>query len=180
MAGIPFVRRPSRVDEVPLSGAGAGEAVSHWARAKAEDVLSSGEASGPVLGADTMVLAGNGLLGKPGGAEEAARMLERLSGDWHTVVGGVCILYPAAEIDMELVERTRVLFRELSRAEILSYVASGEPMDKAGAYGIQGLGSLLVRRIEGCYFNVMGLPLASMVEALGERLRTGAGGAEER
>lgn len=121
-----------------------------------------------VIGADTVVVVDGYVLGKPGNEREAISMLQRLSGREHTVVTGIAV-YQAASHKLESAhEETRVWFRDLDWAEIEGYVLSGEPLDKAGAYGIQGLGAALVRRIEGCYFNVVGLPVARLVEMLKE------------
>lgn len=171
MIGIPFVQIPGNVKEIWMDGSPAS-VVQYWARKKAENVLSSisGE---PVLGADTMVALGDELLGKPHDCDQAEDMLDRLSGEWHSVFGGVCVLWPEQGIDMQLVEETRVLFRNLGADEIKAYVSTGEPLDKAGAYGIQGYGSLLVERIEGCYFNVMGLPVSKFVHELRNSLLNG-------
>ena len=171
MAGIPFVQTPGNVIETRMDGS-PGFVVQYWARKKAENILSSPTCD-PVLGADTMVALGNELLGKPQDEDEAADMLGRLSSEWHSVFGGVCILWPRRGIDVQFVEETRVLFRNLGVEEIKAYISTGEPFDKAGAYGIQGYGSLLVERIEGCYFNVMGLPVSRFVQVLRERLLNG-------
>lgn len=155
-AGIPHRVQAVDVDESPLEGESAYDYVRRLAQAKAEAVEAA--AGDAVLGADTVVVVKGEILGKPAGAEEARRMLRRLSGREHAVLTGVC-LRRGAEL-AEAVEETRVHFRPLSEAEIDEYIASGEPMDKAGAYAIQGLASKYVDRIEGCYFNVVGLPVA--------------------
>jgi septum formation protein len=126
------------------------------AREKARAIAAS--AGRVVLGADTTVVLDGQILGKPADAADAARMLRLLSGRPHEVITGVCLRSPLGEV-VEAAS-TAVLFTRLSGAEIDAYVASGEPMDKAGAYGIQGLASKFISRIEGCYFNVMGLPIA--------------------
>lgn len=171
MARIPFVQTPGNVIETRMDGS-PGFIVQYWARKKADSVLSS-VSFDPVLGADTMVAMGDELLGKPHDEAEAADMLGRLSGEWHSVFSGVCILWPRRGIDVQFVEETRVLFRNLGAEEIKAYISTGEPFDKAGAYGIQGYGSLLVERIEGCYFNVMGLPVSRFVQVLRDRLQNG-------
>ena len=168
MVGIPFVQIPGNVRETSMDGS-PGLVVQYWARKKAENILSSFTGD-PVLGADTMVALGGELLGKPHDKDQAADMLGRLSGEWHSVFGGVCVLWPERGIDVQFVEETRVLFRNLRIDEIKAYISTGEPLDKAGAYGIQGYGSLLVERIEGCYFNVMGLPVSRFVHELRDRL----------
>jgi len=171
MAGIPFEPLPSGVEETPMQGDPAA-VVMHWARRKAECVLPL-RPDRPVLGADTMVELGGRLLGKPMDRLEAIAMLRELSGAWHSVHGGVCLLWPERSIDIGFAESTRVRFRELSDREIACYAGTGEPMDKAGAYGIQGYGAALVDRIEGCFFNVMGLPLARLVRELSMTQREG-------
>jgi septum formation protein len=168
MAGIPFVQIPGDVEESPMNGAPA-EVVRHWARLKAEDVLDR-SGSRPVLGADTMVALDGHLLGKPEDEDHAFRMLTGLSGRWHSVFGGVSVLWPEKELELSFHEETRVRFRELGPEEILAYIRTGEPMDKAGAYGIQGYGCMLVESIQGCYFNVMGLPVARFVHSFRDRL----------
>jgi len=119
-----------------------------------------------VLAADTIVIAEERVFGKPADAEEAREMLTALAGRAHEVMTGVCALrrklgaLPELQV-FEAVETTKVWFRRLTESEIRAYAESGEPLDKAGAYGIQGLGALLVERIEGDYYNVMGLPLVT-------------------
>ena len=115
-----------------------------------------------IIAADTVVAAAGRILGKPRDEQEAREMLRFLSGKWHQVHTGLALYHRAAKREALMVETTMVHFRELSEEEIVFYVKSGEPMDKAGAYGIQGLGAVLVDRIEGCFFNVMGLPLARL------------------
>lgn len=133
---------------------------------KANDVESIISEDAIVLAADTIVLQGNRILGKPVDESEAFDMLSSLSGRIHHVITGVAIIdskYKKQYIDSEI---TEVKIRYLKKTEILSYIKSGEPMDKAGAYGIQGLGAMLVQRINGCYFNVVGLPLFLMQKML--------------
>lgn len=119
-----------------------------------------------VIGSDTVVICEGQILGKPGSEEEAKAMLALLSGRKHTVATGLCVC--SRERTRSLVSLTDVYFHELSRSLIDSYVATGEPMDKAGAYGIQGVGSALVRKIDGDYFTVMGLPAAQTARLLSE------------
>ena len=134
-------------------------------------VVREAPKDGLVLAADTVVALEGAVLGKPASPEEAARMLAALSGRTHQVYTGLPLAGPGAVCTEH--EVTDVTFRALSGAEIAAYVATGEPMDKAGAYGIQGLGALLVQRLEGDYFNVMGLPLCRlgrMLRAFGVEL----------
>ncbi len=126
------------------------------ARAKAEAAWEGRDEI--VLGADTIVVLGTEVLEKPIDAADARAMLAKLSGREHTVITGVCLRHQGGEVVSS--ESTRVRFLPLSAEEISAYVASGEPMDKAGAYAIQGLASKFVDRVEGCYFNVIGLPLS--------------------
>ncbi len=153
-AGIEFVRIvPRDVDETPAPGEQPRDYVMRLAREKAAAV----DDLRIVLGADTTVAIDGEILGKPCDAADAARMLRMLSGRMHEVLTGICLRGGGEVVD---VASTRVWFAELSGAEIAAYAGSGEPLDKAGAYGIQGLASKFVERIEGCYFNVMGLPVA--------------------
>jgi septum formation protein len=154
-------------------GGDPASVVRHWAAMKADSV-SETRPDSPVLGADTMVALEGRLLGKPSSADEAVRTLGLLSGRWHTVWGGVALVWISRGIRFVFAERTEVRFRKLPEAEIRAYVDTGEPMDKAGAYGIQGIGSMLVERVEGCYFNVMGLPVARFVSEF--RRAVGEGG----
>jgi septum formation protein len=155
-AGIEFTTRPAEVPEELLEGEDPREHVRRLARAKAEAVaVAPGEI---ILAADTVVVVGGQILGKPADQEQARWMLGRLSGREHEVVTGIC-LRSSRRLVVDT-ETTRVRFVSLSEEEIARYVQSGEPMDKAGAYGAQGLASKFIDRIEGCYFNVVGLPVA--------------------
>ncbi len=118
-----------------------------------------------ILGADTIVLYEDRILGKPGNAESAYRILHMLSGREHVVVTGTCMVVPNSGTILNH-EITRVTFRLLTDREITAYVDSGEPFDKAGAYGIQEKGALFVKSISGCYFNVVGLPVRPIVQCL--------------
>ncbi len=172
--GYRFEVRPAHIPEDPLPGEDPIAYVTRLAREKAEAVFREmATSSSPaekecldgkfsslvVLGADTTVTLDNAILGKPEDAADAARILRLLSGRTHRVITGVAL---ATEEGTEVAaEATAVAkFLTLSDEEISTYVASGEPMDKAGAYGIQGHAARWIPRIEGCYFNVMGLPLA--------------------
>lgn len=139
------------------------EAAIEVARQKAREVALK-HPKGCVIGADTIVLLDHTILGKPKDEAEAAAMLKQLSGREHTVYTGVCIINNGEE--NTFAEATKVEFYPLSEKDITEYVESGEPMDKAGAYGIQGLGCLLIKRIEGDFFNVMGFPVARVVRAI--------------
>jgi septum formation protein len=156
MAGFSFRLRARPVPEVRAEAEDPREYVMRLARAKAEAAWEG--AREVVLGADTTVVLGEFVLEKPADAAEARSMLTALSGCEHTVITGICLRHPGGAIVEH--ESTRVHFAVLDAAEIDAYVNSGEPMDKAGAYAIQGLASKFVDRIEGCYFNVMGLPVA--------------------
>ena len=140
--------------------------VAETARAKAKDVLARCSDEDMILAADTLVFLDGEKLGKPTDEKDAERMLTRLSGRGHTVCTGVSILYSGREITKT--EVTKVFFREISQSEILTYVETGEPLDKAGAYGAQGKGSVFIERIDGDFFNVMGLPLCLLSNMLGE------------
>lgn len=111
------------------------------------------------LGADTVVYLDGQALGKPRGADEAKQMLRRISGKWHTVYTGVCVVRGDGRADTRF-DETRVLMSEMDEETIEKYVGTGEPMDKAGAYAVQGIGGMFVERIEGSYSNVIGLPMA--------------------
>ena len=166
--GLTFEVCPSDVVEPPLSvysNKSASEITRELALIKAKAVAQDHN-DGVIIGADTLVSLDGELLGKPSDDADALTMLTHLSGSCHEVVTGVALIDAATGRDNVWSETTQVYFRELSRTEITAYIASGEASDKAGAYGIQGRGAAFVRRIEGCYFNVVGLPLASLVEHL--------------
>jgi septum formation protein len=169
--GYRFEVHPAHIPEEPLPGEDPIVYVTRLARDKAEAVFREMTEANPspeqermdgqsiaVLGADTTVALDNTILGKPEDAADAARMLRLLSGRTHRVITGVALV--TAEGAEVAAEATAVRFVTLSDAEIADYVASGEPMDKAGAYAIQGRAARWIPRIEGCYFNVMGLPVA--------------------
>jgi len=168
-AGIPFVVRPSDVDEDRLTPPDPSPpaVVRHLAMAKARAVapLLADQPGALILGADTAVVLEGEMLGKPAGEEEAARMLSRLAGRTHTVYTALALV-GAGGREQAAYAATRVTMRPMSPQLLAAYIATGEPMDKAGAYGIQGFGSMLVERIEGCYFNVVGLPLALLAQML--------------
>ncbi|MHB8080164.1 MAG: Maf family protein [Candidatus Krumholzibacteriia bacterium] len=179
IAGIPFDIAPAPEAEHAHAGAAAarGGEPARYAVAMAVAKATAGAAAAPgrlVLGADTVVVLDGDLLEKPVDAAEARRLLARLAGRGHVVVTGLALAGGARGIWTGH-ESTRVEFLPLDAGAIARYVATGEPLDKAGAYGIQGYGALMVRRVEGCYFNVMGLPLARLGQALREVLGDGAG-----
>lgn len=159
---VPHEVRPADIDEAYLAGEQPRAHVERLAREKA---LAVGEPHAVVIASDTIVVVDGDVLGKPRDEAEAARMLRRLAGRRHVVLTAVAVAW--AERLECVVEEVSVEFHELSDAQIAQYVATGEPMDKAGAYGIQGYGATIVRRVEGDYFAVMGLPLQGLVRLLG-------------
>ena len=165
-AGFEFEVRPAKVEEISLPGEAAEDFARRAARDKALDVAASAPPDSIVLGADTVVVADREILGKPADAPDAARMLRRLSGATHRVITGICLVRAPDRLEALAHETTLVTFRTLDEQEIASYVESGEPLDKAGAYGIQGLAFKFVTCIEGCYFNVVGLPVAPVYDLL--------------
>ncbi len=160
--GFSFEVRPAQVDESLRPDENAAAYVLRLAQTKAEAVAARIESTEPalVIAADTTVVVAGEILGKPGDANEAREMLGKLSGGTHEVLTGVAIINTFTRERALHVETTRVTFLALSPEEITRYVATGEPFDKAGGYGVQGIGGRFVSRIEGCYFNVMGLPLS--------------------
>jgi septum formation protein len=154
----PFEVEAANIDETAREGEAPIEYVERLACEKAEAV-ASGRASGLVLGADTVVVVGGQVLGKPADEADARRMLKLLDGRWHDVLSGVALV--RAETNEVLVahELTRVRFASMSDAEIDWYVSTGEPADKAGAYAIQGRAALFIEEIEGDYWNIVGLPI---------------------
>jgi nucleoside triphosphate pyrophosphatase len=168
-AGIRFETLTTQVDETRLPGESVDTMVCRLAEAKALAAAARfGALQEPVIviGADTAVELAGEVLGKPGSAEIARHMLERLSGKTHRVLTGLAILRLPDGLARFEVECTQVRFAPLTGEEIMQYVATGEPLDKAGAYGIQGVGGRFVEGIEGCYFNVVGLPLARVYRLL--------------
>lgn len=164
-AGIHFIVDPAHVPEQPLEGEIPVNYAKRLARDKALAVFAR-HRNEAVLGADTVVVVDEHLLEKPVDVRDAGRMLRLMSGRSHQVITGVCVVAPGFESTEA--EITQVTFSELSDQEIAEYVRSGEPMDKAGAYGIQGRASRWVTRVEGCYFNVVGLPVARVYRLLRE------------
>lgn len=162
-AGIAFQVDPAEVDETRRRGEAPEEYARRVALAKAETVKSR-RPHDTVLGADTIVVVDAEVLGKPADAEDAKVMLRKLRGRSHEVVTAVALLRDGRTLQHE--ERTRVAFSDVTEGEIEAYVAHGEPMDKAGAYAIQGWASRWITRIEGDYFNVVGLPVAAVWKML--------------
>jgi septum formation protein len=167
--GISFETRPAEIDESMREGEDPYEYVKRLAREKALKVLKTAPAGAIVIGADTTVVVDGESLGKPLDEVDARRMLGLLSGREHQVTTGVCVAFRDAdgkvvtEVESEV---TEVKFAVMSPEEIAAYVASSEPMDKAGAYAIQGRASQWITQIRGCYFNVVGLPVARVCAML--------------
>ena len=175
-AGFEPVVAAQDVDETPLAGEAPRALVERLARLKAASALATARPGDLVVAADTTVWIDDADLGKPADGRDAARMLRMLSGRTHHVSTGVCLALaggptavagaPAPARSVSFVETTDVTFYELDDADVDAYVATGEPADKAGAYGIQGLGRALVRGIEGDYYNVVGLPVARVLREM--------------
>jgi septum formation protein len=167
-AGLPFSVISSAIDETPLPGESPSELVCRLANRKAELVAARTVGPAIVIAADTVVVVEGHILGKPRSADDARHMLERLSGRTHAVTTGVSLMRLPDTESREFVESTLVHFNRLSANEITRYLATEEPHDKAGAYAIQGRAGRYIPRIEGCYFNVVGLPLARVLTELHE------------
>ncbi len=166
--GLQFTSQPSEVDETELDNLVAPmDLVMDLAFRKALKVSQS-LIEGIVIGADTVVVINGRILGKPHSKEEAREMLSGLSGKEHSVFTGLALLEVPSGRKLVSFAETKVQFRSLEKIEIENYVATGEPLDKAGAYGIQGKGAILVEKINGCYYNVVGLPVAKLVNMLKE------------
>ena len=165
MAGIRFTVLPSDVPEMVPEFVTDEKRAQFLAELKAS-YTSVFHPKDIIIGADTTVICEGRLMGKPATREEAKEMLRFLSGKVHTVYTGVCLIWSDEEDAECFSSETKVEFYPLTEKQIEEYVASGEPMDKAGAYGIQGLGSTLVKRIEGDYYTVVGLPIAEVVRRL--------------
>jgi septum formation protein len=166
-AGIPFAVQPADIDETPLPGELPKQYAERLARGKAR-AISQRRPLDYVLGADTIVVVDDAILGKPRGAGDAARMLRLLSGRTHEVITGVCLVGPNT-FEKTTSETTLVTMNGFSDDEVRDYVATGEPMDMAGAYAIQGMASRWIPRIEGDYSNVVGLPVALVYRLLSEK-----------
>ena len=155
---------PANGEEHVPENAGPAETVECLSKAKAIEVAKKCSQTDVIIAADTIVWLDDRILGKPSDRAEAAEMLRKLSGNSHEVYTGVTVIKGDSVISGH--EVSRVFFRQLSEEEIIGYIATGEPMDKAGAYGAQGIGALLIDRIEGDFFNVMGLPVCRLGEML--------------
>jgi septum formation protein len=167
--GVAFRVRPANVDETLAAGESGASAAERLARSKALAIAATETL--PVLAADTLVVCGGRVLGKPGSRAEAAAMLRELQGRTHEVVTGVCLAVGGAA--RSGLERTAVTFEPMSEEQVAWYVATGEPMDKAGAYHIDGIGAVFVRGVDGSPSNVAGLPVrlvARLAAEAGARL----------
>ena len=163
LIGVEHEVIPSDLDESQLPGEKPDAHAERLARTKSQ-VVAADRAQALVIGADTIVVVDQHILGKPRDVSDAARMLRMLSNRSHVVMTAVAVTLGGRTLSV--VEKVTVIFRELTEDEIARYIATGEPMDKAGAYGIQGYGATIVRRIEGDYFAVMGLSLVRLVELI--------------
>src|ERR1700691_246196 len=164
-AGFVFEIRPADVDETRQPHEAAEDYVRRVAQAKGRTIAEPARAAGEraiVIAADTIVLAEGEILGKPKDAADAHRMLRLFGGKTHEVLTALSVINIPAAKEALHVEKTRVEFLKLSEEEITSYIQTGEPLDKAGAYGIPGIAGRVVTRNEGCYFNVLGLPLSRL------------------
>lgn len=165
-AGLPFSVLSSAVDESPYPGEAPAALVQRLANAKADLVTARAVGPAIVLAADTIVVLDDKILGKPASLEDARHMLQQLSGRTHSVLTGVALIRLPDGERRQFIESTLVHFRPITDQEISSYLASEEPLDKAGAYAIQGQAGRYIPRIEGCYFNVVGLPLSRVLTEL--------------
>lgn len=165
--GLDFEIVPSDLEELPLEGEPPAAAAEALALEKAQQVASQ-RTEGLVIGADTVVVVDGQILGKPRDPEDAKAMLRLLSGREHQVITGIAVVDAATGRARSDGVATSVMFAPLSDEIIARYVATGEPLDKAGAYAIQGFGALLIEGLRGCYYNVVGLPIRRLAELLGE------------
>jgi septum formation protein len=163
--GLKFQVDESSCEEITDPGLKPHELAKVLSRAKAKDVARRYR-NALIIAADTLVLSGRKIYGKPGGEKEAREMLKTLSGKAHSVITGFTIIDTAGKKELSRSVETKVYVKRLDADEIEAYIRSGEPFGKAGAYGIQGLGAVIVEKIEGDFFNVMGLPLNALAESL--------------
>lgn len=164
--GLTFSVMPSHIKEKTDANLEPGTMVEKLSYDKAYDIAEKLHKDCLVIGADTIVVKDGDILGKPRDEQEAYKMLKYLQGDWHEVFTGVTVIDAAYMRSFTDHVRTRVKMRSMPDEMIYSYISTKEPMDKAGAYGIQGMGALLVEAIDGCYFNVVGLPLMKLSDML--------------
>lgn len=161
--GLKFRVIPSEINEdISVTDNDPESFVRVLSRKKAVEVASRINTESLVIGADTIVVKKNRILGKPQNRQEAYKMLKMLQGSWHEVITGLTLIDPADYKSITDCEKTNVRLRQMDDDFINAYIDTGESMDKAGSYGVQGIGALLVERIEGCYYNVVGLPLARL------------------
>lgn len=165
--GLNFEIMVGNVDETPLPGLSPPDLVEYLAEKKATAVAVELN-DGIVIAADTVVVWQGQVLGKPRSEDEAFAILSRLQGSVHEVFTGVALINARSGQVLVGHEKTRVFFRAIGEEEICRYVVSGEPLDKAGAYGVQGLAAIFIERLEGCYTNVVGLPLTRLSQMLKE------------
>jgi septum formation protein len=165
-AGLPFSVLSSAVDESPYPGETPAALVQRLANAKADLVTARAVGPAIILAADTVVVLDDKILGKPSSIEDARHMLQQLSGRTHSVLTGVALVRLPDGERRQFIESTLVHFRPIMDEELSSYLATAEPYDKAGAYAIQGIAGRYIPRIEGCYFNVVGLPLSRVLAEL--------------
>lgn len=162
----PFESLPVDIDETRQPGEAAATYVKRLALEKAQAAAGVKETNWPIVGADTIVLIEEEILGKPCDEDHARRMLRKLSGQWHRVLTGIALVNGAPSQIRVAHETTEVKFAAMTEDEVDWYAASGEPLDKAGAYAIQGLGARFIEGIRGDYFNVVGLPVRLLYELL--------------
>jgi septum formation protein len=167
-AGVSFSIMSSAIDETPYPDEAPEQMVQRLADAKAELVAARAVGPAILVAADTVVVLDGQILGKPRSTEDARRMLELFSGRTHSVITGVSVIRLPEMDRRQFVETTQVTFTSLSRDEISRYLSTEEPYDKAGAYAIQGHAGRYIPHIEGCYFNIVGLPLSRLVGTLRE------------
>jgi septum formation protein len=165
--GVHFDIIPSDIEEI-FTDNKPKDIAKNLAFIKAKDVAARVERDKIILGADTIVCKDDVLLGKPLSKDNAFTMLKELSGSIHKVITGICVIDNRDGTIHQDYEETTVYFKNLTDEEIWHYIHTGEPLDKAGAYGIQGLGGLFVKKIDGCYFNVVGLPVYKLYSLLGK------------
>jgi septum formation protein len=168
MLGLEFEVKPASIEEINHGNLSPEQYVMSLAIEKAKAAALE-DAEGLYIGSDTIVVLGNEILEKPADSKDAAKMLQKLSSNTHTVYTGVALFDSANKKEDIRYEETKVSFRQLNAKEIDAYISTGSPMDKAGAYGIQDdFGAVFVNRIEGCYYNIVGLPLQLLYKMLME------------